>query len=110
MVVVEKSLEELHAKIDKLVDLLAKAVEKFDQVLNRKNTSSEIIERLDEVVDQNAQIADGIVALSEMVKDLYTVMNRQREPKMNFLESSEELRGPTIPPLTEKPRKKLFKK
>ncbi|PIN81217.1 hypothetical protein COV11_02370 [Candidatus Woesearchaeota archaeon CG10_big_fil_rev_8_21_14_0_10_30_7] len=108
---VEDSLEELHAKLDKLVDLFSKAIDKFDKVLDKvEDSSTDILsEKMDEVLDQNAQIADGIVALSEMVKDLHAVKNHPSEPHMNFSEPLENLEGPRLPPPLS-PRKKLFKK
>ncbi|MBI5064906.1 hypothetical protein HZA97_01595 [Candidatus Woesearchaeota archaeon] len=110
---VEESIEELHEKLDKVLDLFEKAIERFDKVLERSGDSSTgaLAEKMNEVLEQNSQIADGVVALSEMVRDLRDAGPTNGSPKEEEHEEMfEDLKGPEINIPSMKPKKRLFKK
>ncbi len=113
---VEESIEELHEKLDKVLDLFEKAIERFDKVLEKSGDSSggALAEKMNEILEQNSKIADGVVALSEMVRDLRdsgsTTLKESSPKEEDHEESFEDLRGPEINIPSMKPKKRLFKK
>jgi len=90
----KKSLEELKIKIDKssstqLLDSMSYLTKNMDTMLKLFKDAAEDIdtddhssinEKLDRITEQNKVIADGMVAISGMVKDF---IEKQEKPELN---------------------------
>ncbi len=80
------SVNELNAKIDKFMGIMEEALEAL------KSGDSPVKghdEKLDKILEQNADIADGIVALADIVEEL-------KESASKKTSSSPPLRRPPI--------------
>ncbi len=85
------SINELSAKLDKVMGILEEALEAL------KSGESPVKghdEKLDKILEQNADIADGIVALADIVEELKSSVESSRK-------------APSLPPLRRPPPFKI---
>ena len=83
------SLLELNKKLDKLLKIFDEAQHmiKSEEVgMTYKERMKPIIERMDKILEQNADIAEGIVAVADMVKEV-------KEGKAEETEAEPEMPG-----------------
>ena len=67
------SMVELAGKVDKLIDIFTEAMETIrveEGGLTFQEKMKPVLNRMDKVLQQNSQIAEGIVALADMVNEL----------------------------------------
>jgi hypothetical protein len=90
------SINELNNNIRKLIDIFTKAGADLDQQYNEFNPMGD----LKAIRDQNEQIAHGIVAVGDMIKDM-----KEEHKKEEAEEEAKPVRqqGPRIPMVTSSP-------
>jgi hypothetical protein len=86
------SLVELNTKLDKLLNIFEEATTALhieEGGMSFKEKISPIIEKMNKVLDQNAEIAQGIVAVADLVKELREDIGKSKGPEMPqpFLQS-----------------------
>lgn len=118
------SLVELNSKIDKLLDIFEEAnrqiqIEEGGMTFNEK--MKPLIDKMHKILEQNSQIAEGIVTMADMVKEMKQALQEKgiMEPEFPRMPKREEgldmtgpMPGPRLPPpprpplMPEMPRKK----
>ena len=71
----ESSYEELSQRMDNLIEIFdnaEKSLKVEDGAMSFKEKMAPFTEKLDKVLEQNSEIAEGIVALSDMVKEKFS--------------------------------------
>jgi len=121
------SLVELNSKIDKLLDIFEEAnrqiqIEEGGMTFNEK--MKPLVEKMHKILEQNSQIAEGIVTMADMVKEMrqalvekgiletekpFPELPRRNDIGMGPMPMS--MPGPRLPPpprpmMAEPPRKK----
>ncbi|MBI2565098.1 hypothetical protein HYV79_03880 [Candidatus Woesearchaeota archaeon] len=113
------TMQDLSKKIDNLIDIFEdamKSVKEEEGGITLKEQLEPVMDKLQEVLDQNSKIADGIVAIAEMLQEGKKPSFLPPKPFIPKL-SELPLEGPRIPPppgirpeILQKPKKKgLFK-
>ena len=67
------SMVELAGKVDKLIDIFADALEQIrveEGGLTFQEKMKPVLTRMEKILEQNSQIAEGIVALADMVNEM----------------------------------------
>jgi len=111
------SMVELAAKVDKLIDIFSEAMHEIrieEGGLTFQDKMKPLVDRMDKVLEQNSQIAEGLVAVAELVnemKDMTGGAPSRKLPDINFnrppsrtAPPPNQQRPPTIPPLPPPPR------
>lgn len=111
------SLVELNSKLDKLLDIFEDAMRQV-QIEEGGMTFHEkmkpIADKMNKILDQNAQIAEGIVTMADMIKEMRgetprpfpELPSRRNEPEMEIPSPGIPMppRRPLMPPLPKKKR------
>lgn len=87
------SLLELNTKLDKLLKIFDEAQHmiKSEEIgMTYKERMKPVVEKMDKILEQNADIAEGIVAIADMVKEM-------KEGKAPAEEEEEGLEAPEMP-------------
>ena len=109
------SLVEVNQKLDKMLSIFEEAttaLELEEGGLSFKEKMRPVIERMNKILEQNSEIAQGIVAVADLVKDLREDVGKgpmTREHKLEGpspvpLPSSRLRPGPGTPPARTMPR------
>ncbi|MBD3361888.1 hypothetical protein GF358_03805 [Candidatus Woesearchaeota archaeon] len=97
------SLVELNSKLDKLLDIFEDAMRQV-QIEEGGMTFHEkmkpIVDKMNKILDQNAQIAEGIVTLADMLKEQKGMPKEKPFPDLPSREKEPENK---MPPMPERP-------
>ena len=80
------SMVELAGKVDKLIDIFADALEQIrveEGGLTFQEKMKPVLTRMEKILEQNSQIAEGIVALADMVNEIKPG-GVEEEPKLDI--------------------------
>ncbi len=99
------SVLELNKKLDKLLTIFEDAshqVKVEEGGLSFAEKMTPLLEKMNKILEQNAEIASGILAVADMVKEVRGGPVRRQAPKMRIPPGAprafEPIAGPPIPP------------
>ena len=98
------SMVELASKLDRMMDIFEEAQEMIrveEGALTFQEKMRPLLERMDKVLQQNSQIAEGIVGLHDLIMDMRDEMvsgvKEKKESPREEVEFIEPLEGPMKP-------------
>ena len=71
------SMVELSAKVDKLIDIFSEAMHEIrieEGGLTFQDKMKPMVDRMDKILEQNSQIAEGVVAIADLVNELKDIL------------------------------------
>lgn len=74
-------IDELSRSIEGLMDLLKDAAEQMSE-RPEEGSQKEVMDKLDELIDENKKIAKGVLAVADMIKDLQNSMQQPVQRQM----------------------------
>src|SRR3989304_8180869 len=77
------SMVELASKVDKLADIFEEAMHEIrleEAGLTFQDKMKPLIDRMEKILEQNSQIAEGVVAIADMVSELKELMGGGQKP------------------------------
>lgn len=80
------SMVELAAKVDKLIDIFTEAMHEIrieEGGLTFQDKMKPLVDRMDKILEQNSQIAEGLVAVADLVNEMKDVMGGGAMPSVN---------------------------
>ncbi|MBI4148491.1 hypothetical protein HY490_04330 [Candidatus Woesearchaeota archaeon] len=104
------NLIELNAKIDRLLTVFEEASKQIsveEGGLSFEDRMKPVLEKMNRILQQNAEIAEGIVAVADIVKEFKSVIESKGILGAPMLESPLTTSLPATPP-PPPPRRKLF--
>ncbi len=103
----DDTLQEINAKLDKLLKIFEDAMGELKS--SSAGLSPAVEEKLDKLLEQNGEIADGIVAIADMVSELKQVVESKPSASASLpLRPSRPLPPPIGPRVPPPPRRGLF--
>jgi hypothetical protein len=100
------SLVEVNNKLDKLLSIFEEAMTALqieEGGLSFKDKMHPVVEKMNKVLEQNSEIAQGIVAVADLVKDLREDMNKGVSVRDSGFEGPQQMPLPTFEPQTMPP-------
>ena len=102
------SMVELASKVDKLADIFEEAMHEIrieEGGLTFQDKMKPLIDRMDKILEQNSQIAEGVVAIADMVNELKDLMGGSQKPLPDVGASQGFTPSPGSPPPMPPPRR-----
>lgn len=103
------SMVELASKLDRIIEIFEEAKEMIkveEGALTFQEKMRPLVERMEKILEQNSQIAEGVVAIADMVNELKNLLKGGKmgmpgllppAPEPAYMEGQGEL--PPLPPL-----------
>lgn len=77
-------IDELSKSIESLIELFKDAAERMKEEPEKDEANKEILEKLDELIDENKKIAKGVLAVADMIKDLQAPQPMPQRPMPRY--------------------------
>ncbi len=102
------SMVELASKVDKLADIFEEAMHEIrieEGGLTFQDKMKPLIDRMEKILEQNSQIAEGVVAIADMVSELKELMGGGQKPIPDLGQQQGFAPNPGSPPPMPPPRR-----
>ncbi len=104
------SLVELNTKLDKLLSIFEEAMTALqveEGGMSFKDKMRPVLERMNKVLEQNSEIAQGIVAVADLVKDLREDLGKGVTVKESMIEAPQPAPMPFTPQMMPAPERTM---